>query len=361
MLRLVLAMAAFSSLAQSQWTIQESHTTANLRSVHNVGDNVAWASGTDGTILRTTDAGQTWQTCPIPSAAETLDFRGTQAFDADTAIIMSSGKGDLSRLYKTTDACLTWKLLFTNPDKEGFWAALQFTRPAFGTLIGDQVRGHFPVFFTADGGSTWQRFDRKAISAIEKSQTIFAASNTALLVDSKTPKFFAITGGGTTTFIEVDLNFSVPTICKDCLSVSYTHPDMAIGKSAGGFSLGARFDGSNLIIVAVGGDSRSPGQTIGTASSWVDDHLYNFRWHASDNKPHGYRSSVAYDATYKTWVTVGPNGTDISTDDGRNWHALGPTVGEPADADQNWNALSLPFVVGPNGRIGKLRADALKR
>ena len=30
------------------------------------------------------------------------------------------------------------------------------------------------------------------------------------------------------------------------------------------------------------------------------------------------------------------------------------------DADKNWNALSLPFVVGPKGRIGKLDPAALK-
>ena len=75
--------------------------------------------------------------------------------------------------------------------------------------------------------------------------------------------------------------------------------------------------------------------------------------------PHGFRSSVAYDSTTKTWITVGPNGTDISTDDGRNWRALKPTPAEPADADRNWNALSLPFVVGPHGRIGKLHPEAL--
>ena len=40
---------------------------------------------------------------------------------------MSSGKGDLSRLYKTTDACKTWKLVFTNPDREGFWDAVKFS------------------------------------------------------------------------------------------------------------------------------------------------------------------------------------------------------------------------------------------
>jgi hypothetical protein len=85
----------------------------------------------------------------------------------------------------------------------------------------------------------------------------------------------------------------------------------------------------------------------------------NTNWIAAQTPPHGYRSAVAYDAATRTWITVGPNGTDISTDDGRNWRALKPTPAEPADADRNWNALSLPFVVGPHGRIGKLRPDAL--
>ena len=70
---------------------------------------------------------------------------------------------------------------------------------------------------------------------------------------------------------------------------------------------------------------------------------------------------MAYDAATKTWITVGPNGTDISTDDGRNWRALPqPRAERSADADRDWNALSLPFVVGPHGRIGKLRPDAVK-
>ena len=80
--------------------------------------------------------------------------------------------------------------------------------------------------------------------------------------------------------------------------------------------------------------------------------------------PHGFRSAVAYDEPAKTWITVGPNGTDISTDDGRNWRALKPDPrdGDPPDGipeDQHWNALSLPFVVGPHGRIGRLRSTAL--
>src|SRR5216683_5208912 len=166
-LKYIVALLVAATLsAHAQWDIQESHTTASLRGVHNVGSGVAWASGTNGTVLRTTDNGANWQTCPTPPGAEKLDFRGIQAFDENTAIVMSSGKGDLSRLYKTTDGCQTWKLLFTNPDKEGFWDAMQFqfhdgpsTNYRYfngGVLVGDPVGGQFAIFTSDDYGSTWK-------------------------------------------------------------------------------------------------------------------------------------------------------------------------------------------------------------
>ena len=50
----------------------------------------------------------------------TLDFRGIQAWDAQTVIVMASGPGDKSRLYKTTDGCKTWTLVLRNENPEGF-------------------------------------------------------------------------------------------------------------------------------------------------------------------------------------------------------------------------------------------------
>ena len=106
----------FSTSACAQFALQTSNTTAGLRGIHNVGNGVAWASGTKAPSSAPKTAATVWQLCAIPPGAEKLDFRGIQAFDANTAIVMSSGKGDLSRLYKTTDGCHTWKLVFTNPD-----------------------------------------------------------------------------------------------------------------------------------------------------------------------------------------------------------------------------------------------------
>src|SRR5271170_1752348 len=164
---LLLTATLAPKIIHAQWDIEESHTTASLRGIHNVGGGVAWASGTNGTVLRTEDGGYLWQTCTVPPGAEKLDFRGIQAFDENTAIVMSSGPGDQSRLYKTTDGCQTWKPLFTNPDKEGFWDAIRFDFGSpfdrnlikqglgKGLLVGDPVNGDFVIFETSDSGDTW--------------------------------------------------------------------------------------------------------------------------------------------------------------------------------------------------------------
>jgi hypothetical protein len=105
-------------------------------------------------------------------------------------------------------------------------------------------------------------------------------------------------------------------------------------------------------MVAVGGDYKAPETTAGTAAFSI-----NGRWQASKTPPHGYRSAVAYYTPGQVWITVGTNGTDVSTDDGRNWRALKPATDDLPEADKNWNALSLPFAAGPDGRIGKLNSS----
>jgi photosystem II stability/assembly factor-like uncharacterized protein len=115
--------------ASPVWQMQQSGTTAGLRGIDSVDGTVAWASGTGGTVLRTIDGGAHWTQCATPDAAKdgaTLDFRGVQAWDATTAIVMASGPGEKSRLYKTIDGCKTWELIFKNPDKDGFWDAFHF-------------------------------------------------------------------------------------------------------------------------------------------------------------------------------------------------------------------------------------------
>jgi photosystem II stability/assembly factor-like uncharacterized protein len=340
--------AALISHAPAQWQMQTSNTTASLRGIHNVGGGVAWASGTDGTVLRTEDGGYVWQSCAIPPDAEKLDFRGIQAFDANTAIVMSSGKGDLSRLYKTTDGCHTWKLIFTNPDADGFWDAVMLNRfDVDGYLLGDPVSGRFSLWESSDKGTNWSRSQAKGLEAM-KDEGAFAASNSSLMLEEAFAIAF-VTGGpaGARVFsMGDDGSFSVHRL-----------PLRSGSPGAGGFSVGAR---DWCCWAAVGGDYSKPDDASGTSAYTHDG---GKSWHSAQTPPHGYRSSVAYDEKLKTWITVGPNGTDISTDDGKNWRAVRPSAAlhEPPDADRNWNAISLPYVVGPKGRIGKLDEAVLSK
>ena len=136
-------------------------------------------------------------------------------------------------------------------------------------------------------------------------------------------------------------------------------PRFGAGEPVGIFSVAGNQAESADKFIAVGGDYSNP-EKAGSAASATSKDLAH--WSASLTPPHGYRSSVAYDAATKAWITVGPNGTDISTDDGKNWRPVrpDPALHEATDAGRNWNAISLPFVVGPHGRIGKLNPTALK-
>lgn len=348
-----------AGVAHAQWEIENSNTTADLRGIDNVGGGVAWASGTNGTVLRTEDGGYVWQTCAVPPGAEKLDFRGVQAFDANTAIVMSIGKGDQSRLYKTTDGCHTWKQVFTNPDKDGFWDAVRIGKDGFGMLLGDPVDGEFALWWTADAGNTWKKQggplaltirSRKAL----ENEGVFAASNSSLLVDGVRFEAF-VTGGPSGARIFSGQQRSSEFDIQGGGS-AFSLPLKSGSDSTGGFSIGS--DSQELHFVAVGGDYKKPDDSSGTAA-----YSPGANWHPAQIMPHGFRSAVGYDATTKTWITVGPNGTDISTDDGKNWRPLKPDAArhEAPDADRNWNALSLPFVVGPKGRIGKLNPAAVAK
>ena len=352
---LILGLIAIAATAHAQFTMQTSNTTADLRGIHNVGNGVAWASGTNGTVLRTEDGGYVWQSCSIPTGAEKLDFRGIQAFDANTAIVMSSGPGSQSRLYKTTDGCHSWKLIFTNPDAPaGFFDAISVHDRSV-VILGDPVAGSFSIQSSADGGATWLR---DTWTRNLKDEGAFAASNSSLLFAYLDGMKWFGTGG--------PAGARIFTQCIPCSSHEFEKtgwsvqnvPSFGKGASVGIFSIAGDINGAPSKLVVVGGDYSHPDSTGSAAYS-----SGRLSWHPAQSQPHGYRSSVAYNPSTKTWITVGPNGTDISTDDGRNWRPVhpDPALHEPPDADRNWNALSLPYVVGPHGRIGKLDPAALKQ
>jgi hypothetical protein len=337
--------------AQQVWEMQDSGTTAGLRGIDSVDGKVAWASGTEGTVLKTVDGGAHWMKCAIPDAATdgpTLDFRGVQAWDATTAIVMASGPGEKSRLYKTTDGCKSWVEVARNEDKDGFWDALRLWTPTDGFLAGDPVAGHpFLTEFTSYNGLMIDNvlYDLKA----RVGEAAFAGSNSCLALapfhteDGSAREIWFATGGpeGSRVIHYRHFNGGEPETVSRSVSDVREFPRSTSG---GIFSIYFRDSDHG---VAVGGDYAKPNKSAGTVA-WTADASQT--WASSSKPPHGYRSSVQWSEALKAWITAGTNGSDISRDDGRTW--------QPLD-DGNWNALSLPFVVGPKGRIARLNAGAI--
>ena len=366
---------------RSPWQMEPSETTADLRGIHATGGGVVWASGTGGTVLRSEDSGFEWQNCAVPPGAEKLDFRAIWGFDDKTAIVMSSGPGDQSRLYKTTDGCAHWTLLFTNPEPGGFYDGLLFLNRRQGFLWGDPttsssrvapVEGGYRTFrirATDDGGKTWVPVVDPERETVPVSglyplpdESFFAASNSSASVQE--PWLWLGTSGSRVLRIALRDAPFLYGLCAGALdpySLSCGIPwtrwtsakaPMASGLTAGIFSLAFR---DSQHGIAVGGDYSRPADRSGTAA-WSSDS--GEHWTSCTTLPGGYRSAVGWDSSSKAWITVGPNGSDISRDNGRTWQ---PLEHAPANIPKGgeWNALSLPWVVGPHGRIGKLDAAAL--
>ena len=364
----VAASVSFLVLAQenSLWQIQPSGTTAGLRGIDAVGSSIAWASGTGGTVLKTTDGGAHWTRCTSPDA--TLDLRGVQGFDAQTAIVMASGPGSQSRLYKTTDGCATWKLLFANPDApNGFFDSFWFNG-SHGIVLGDPVNGKFVVFLSEKDGKTWKRDPHPGLALGKRELAAFAASNSEIAIGNGLFTRGFATGGKSGSYFfsrpflpnEEKTGLLEKAVRKEPPWKSSSIPIGSGSDSSGTFSVAYRYPvtigvcaectfNDNSIFVAVGGDYKTPDDATKTAA-WSSDG--GATWIPATTPPHGYRSAVQWSDVLKAWIAVGTNGSDISRDDGETW--------KPLD-DGNWNAVSLPFAVGPNGRIAKLNAAGLPK
>jgi photosystem II stability/assembly factor-like uncharacterized protein len=259
-------------------------------------------------------------------------------------------------LYKTVDGCKSWSLLLKNHDKDGFWDGIVFGLRGAGFLFGDPVAGRFVLLFTLDRGRTWHPAKTGDLASGPEKIGAFAASNSAMTVHANDDvPIFGTSGPGGPWLYSPGVVCTALSAASDpvsCLEGGLRFdrqvlPMAGDSASAGIFSVQSISPGfERFTAVAVGGDYTKPSEGKGTAA-WSED--LGQHWAASATPPHGYRSTVQWSEPLRVWITAGTDGSDISTDDGRTW--------QPLD-NGNWNALSLPFIVGPKGRIARLNSAA---
>ncbi|MDP3149198.1 MAG: YCF48-related protein [Ignavibacteria bacterium] len=158
--------------------------------IHFASIDTGWAVGVEGTIIRTVDAGKTWETikCPVNEILLNVNsynskvviitgFNGTVLRSEDSGLTWEipqmpdsitsdlwrvvmlndtlgwmSGKGAV--LLKTTDAGQTWKRVVTNYPNYNYWF-VSFYKEKFGYIAGDYGK----VLKTDDYGETWHELN----------------------------------------------------------------------------------------------------------------------------------------------------------------------------------------------------------
>lgn len=324
--KVLLFSVAFVMSAHGQWIRQDVNTTASLRGLSVVNEKVIWASGTGGTVIKTTDGGKTWNVMTVPGA-EKLDFRDIEAFDANTAYILSIGNGADSRIYKTLNGGKAWTEVFRNTKEKAFYDALDCFNKLHCTALSDPVDGKFVITKTGPA------LPGKMPPALE-GEAAFAASGTCLIKQGDDTMFFVTGGNAARVFRSTERGydwevFDTPFIKGTPGSGIFS---IAMRDAKNGVIVGGNYEkpaeaNNNLAFTSNGGET----WTLGTGLS-------------------GFRSAVAYIDPI-TIIAVGTNGTDLSSDGGKTWKKIG-SEDLNAVAAKGKNAV---WAVGPKGMVAKLK------
>ncbi len=312
--------------------VLESGKKVSLRGLSVVNDQVIWASGSAGSVARSTDGGQTfnWQSV---AGYEKNDFRDIEAFDENTAIIM--GITQPAVLLKTKDGGKTWKKVFEDTTKGAFWDAMDFSDEKKGHLIGDPINSRIFLGHTNDQGDTWYKYesDNSNTMIAQEGEAFFASSGTNI---KALGNHFMFVSGGKSSRLFFQEPLRIPIMQ---------------GKESTGANSLAFFKSETGMPdygVIVGGDFTKDTISTNNCVLFTMDNSIKFTIPATP--PHGYRSCVIY-LNKRKLLTCGTSGIDISKDGGMNWQLISKESFHVCKKAKKGNAV---FLAGANGRIAKL-------
>lgn len=298
----------------------------HIRGLEVSPEGTIWASGTEGTVIRSTNQGETWEHFQVPGA-DSLDFRDIEAFSSSEAMVLSAGSP--AKIYHTTDAGQSWELVYENNHPNIFLDGMDFNEAKQGVAYGDPIDSNFALIFYIDG--KWDTLEHSLPSPLE-GEAGFAASGTGVICEGN--NIWIATGGGLMARVLVG-TFTEPNF----------HPillPMPSGEGRGIFSIAK--NGDNM--VAVGGAYLDSTNIKGTA---VVSRNGGASWKKSLRPAFGYRScavALPFDGD-KTFVACGRTGIDYTRDGGITWQLLSTAGGYFTAAS---NGTKVYFA----GRYGKM-------
>ncbi|MBS4064400.1 MAG: oxidoreductase [Chitinophagaceae bacterium] len=280
-------------------TIQMLDTGFNssIRGMSVVNDKVVWFSGSNGTVGRSLNGGDSIQWMKV-TGLEKRDFRDIEAFDANTAIIIAIDTPAL--ILKTMDGGTTWRIVYEDKRPGMFLDAMEFWNINSGIVVGDPIDGKVFIARTFDGGNTWRGLPEAYYPVVEKGEAMFAASGTNVTKFNKQEAVF-VTGGKLSRLFVRDEKIVLPIVQ---------------GEDFTGANSIAVYDEKNIIVV--GGDFSKDTSRYKNCVLTKDK---GKTFIVPQTPPFGYRSCVT-NISKKQLITCGTSGVDVSEDGGLNWRNI---------------------------------------
>ena len=280
--------------------------------------------------------GLNWVPRTVPGLGM-LEFRDIEAFSGRTAYLMSSGTGDLSKIYRTDDGGESWRLQFSMDHPEGFLDCMAFWDEQVGIAYGDAVDEELFLLKTDDGGESWDRIEKALLPEAQPGEGGFAASGTCVVTEGDS-KGWVATGNA------------------ENARILYTEDRGRTWNSSDTPVFGGSLAGLTTIAVLGGGEMLAMGGLIGNDTARVENVArsgnYGKTWDlggAPEMRGPIYGSSIVPGMPTSTVVVVGPEGGDISLDGGTSWM--------PVTRETYWAVgFASPqagWLVGPEGRIAR--------
>jgi photosystem II stability/assembly factor-like uncharacterized protein len=324
----VSVMFAADASAQ-QVEVLNSRPGISFRGLSVVSDRLIWICGSQGTVGRSVDGGNTFEWLKI-DGYEKRDFRDIEAFDKYTAVVMAAGEPGL--VLKTIDGGKRWKAVYMNHTPGMFFDAMEFWNEQSGILIGDPINGRFFIARTFDGGSNWRRIHYDKLPVADSGEACFAASGTNIRALSRGEACF-VSGGIRSRFYWKGKTVDLPLVQGT--------------QTAGANSIAVwpKRKGRALLMV-VGGDFNVDTASAGNCARSSDG---GKTWSVPEEGPNGYRSCVEFISKDRL-VTCGLSGVDVSADGGKRWRKISDTGFHVCRKAKKGTAV---FLAG-NGRVGRL-------
>jgi photosystem II stability/assembly factor-like uncharacterized protein len=144
--------------AAGAWTKQKSGTLAWLHAVYFLDQNRGWIVGSSGTLLSTSDGGETWKIMRPPTEDNVRDLYFADEQNGwlvcDRSIYLLRGKYEQrSYLLNTSDGGATWRRVNMYGDPDARLLRILFAGDGHGWIFGEGGM----IFATSDGGATWSK------------------------------------------------------------------------------------------------------------------------------------------------------------------------------------------------------------